>query len=98
MKTKRDEPDLPPEFVHYQDEGCDLADSCLNCPFPYCVYELAGGRQRWLKEQREHEINRLFCKEGKSIKELATKFGVCERTVQRALKKKPGKGDSKQDE
>ena len=25
--------DLRPEFCHYRDEGCDLAKSCLNCPF-----------------------------------------------------------------
>ena len=28
------EPDLPPEYCHYRDEGCDLAESCLDCPFP----------------------------------------------------------------
>jgi hypothetical protein len=95
MMTKRDEPDLLPEFVHYRDEGCDLADSCLHCPFPYCVYEREGGRQRWLKEQREKEIYRLFFDEGKSVKELAVIFGVCERTVQRALKKEPGDKEEK---
>jgi DNA-binding CsgD family transcriptional regulator len=93
MKMMRDEPDLPPEYVHYRDEGCDLADSCLNCPFPHCIYELSGGRQGWLKKQREYEMSRLFTGEGKSVKELAVMFGVSERTVQRALKKTPSKGD-----
>ncbi len=31
--------DLPPEYCHYQDEGCELADSCLNCPFARCIYD-----------------------------------------------------------
>ena len=26
--------DLPPEFCRYRDEGCELAESCLDCPFP----------------------------------------------------------------
>ncbi|MFC2011982.1 hypothetical protein ACFLVU_02510 [Chloroflexota bacterium] len=35
--------DLPPEYCHYRDEGCDLAESCLNCPFARCVYDEPGG-------------------------------------------------------
>jgi hypothetical protein len=31
--------DLPPEFCHYKDEGCEYAASCLACPFPQCLYE-----------------------------------------------------------
>lgn len=76
--------DLPPEYCHYRDEGCDLADSCLHCPFPQCIYELPGGRQRWLKKLRDREIARLF-NERKGVKELALMFGVSQRTVQRAL-------------
>ena len=82
-----DKPDLPPEYCHYRDEGCDLADSCLNCPLPKCVFEEPGGRQRWLKTQRDKEIVRLFIDEGKGVKELALMFGISQRTVQRALKR-----------
>lgn len=78
--------DLPPEFCQYRDEGCDLARSCLDCPFPHCVYELPGGRQRWLKKRRDSEINRLFAGEGKEVKELAKMYGISQRTIQRALK------------
>jgi DNA-binding CsgD family transcriptional regulator len=81
-----DEPDLPPEYCQYKDEGCDLADSCLECPFPQCVYEQPRGRQRWLKQLRDREISRLFISQGKGVKELAVMFGVSPRTVQRALK------------
>jgi len=79
------EPDLPPEYCHYRDEGCDMADSCLNCPFPQCIYEQPRGRQLWLKKQRDREMVRLFNSEGKEMKELALMFGVSQRTVQRAL-------------
>ena len=78
--------DLPPEYCHYQDEGCDLADSCLNCPFRECVYDEPGGKRRWLKRLRAREMTKLFTTEGKGIKELALMFGVSQRTVQRALK------------
>ena len=85
-ETNEVELDLPPEYCHYRDEGCDLADSCLSCPLPRCIYDEAGGKQRWLKRLRAREMTRLFATEGKGIKELALIFGVSQRTVQRALK------------
>ena len=82
--------DLPPEYCRYRDEGCELANSCLDCPFSQCIYDLPGGRQRWLKKQRDREIVRLFITEGKRVKELALMFGISQRTVQRALKGRLG--------
>ena len=87
--------DLPPEYCHYQDEGCELAGSCLNCPFPECIYDEPGGKQRWLKKLRYGEMARLFTAEGKGVKELALIFGVSQRTVQRALKVVPGDSASR---
>jgi len=87
------EPDLPPEYCRYRDEGCDLADSCLDCPFPQCIYEQPRGRQHWLKKRRDREIARLVNSEGRGIKELALMFGVSQRTVQRALRSTSNKGD-----
>jgi len=97
-KLARNEHDLPPEFCRYQDEGCDLAASCLNCPFPQCIYERPGGKQRWLKMMRNREIIRLFTREGKEVKELASMFGISTRTVQRALGATLVKGDRPKDE
>jgi len=70
----------------YRDEGCELAASCLNCPFPQCVYDLPGGGQRLLKERRDVEILRLKAA-GKTIHELARLFQVSERTIRRVFKK-----------
>jgi hypothetical protein len=81
------EPDLLPEHCHYRDEGCELAESCLNCPFPECIYDEPGGKQKLLKEQRDTEIIRLFENEKKSVKELAKVFNLSTRTIQRTLKK-----------
>ena len=79
--------DLPPEYCHYQDEGCEFADSCLECPFPRCIYDEPRGRQRWLKRLRDKDMISLFCGGGRGVKELALMFGVSQRTVQRALKR-----------
>jgi DNA-binding transcriptional ArsR family regulator len=80
------EPDLPPEYCHYRDEGCEFADSCLNCPYPQCLYDEPRGKQRWLKALRNKKIAGLFSSGGLGVKELALMFGLSQRTVQRALK------------
>ncbi len=80
--------DLSPEYCHYQDGGCEFADSCLNCPFPRCIYDQPGGKQRWMKEMRNREMARLFITEDKSAQELAFMFGVSQRTVQRVLSRR----------
>jgi len=79
--------DLPPEFCRYRDEGCELADSSLNCPFTECVYDEPGGKQRLLKRLRNDEMTKLFVQDNKGVKELSDMFGVSLRTVQRALKR-----------
>ena len=80
------EPDLPPEYCHYRDEGCEFAESCLGCPFPQCLYDEPRGKQRWLKGLRDKEIARLFSSGEWGVKELASLFGLSQRTIQRALK------------
>ena len=74
--------DLPPEYCHYQDNGCEFADSCLDCPFPDCLYAEPGGKQRWLKTLRDKAVLRLFTDQGKTVKDLALMFGVSRRTIQ----------------
>jgi DNA-binding transcriptional ArsR family regulator len=78
--------DLLPEYCRYQDDGCEFADSCLNCPFPECIYAQPGGRQQWLKKLRDKEMLKLHA-QGKGVKELAEMFGVSQRTIQRILKR-----------
>jgi hypothetical protein len=85
-EATENESDLPPEYCHYRDEGCEFADSCLNCPFPKCLYDEPRGKQHWLKELRNKEITRLFSSGGWGMQELALLFGLSQRTIQRALK------------
>jgi transposase-like protein len=76
--------DLLPEY--YRDEGCELAPSCLDCPFPCCVEDMPRGRQHRRKEIRNREILQLFYIQGEDIKQIAQRLRVSKRTVQRALK------------
>jgi len=86
--------DLPPEYCHYRDEGCEMATAylgyqshCSECPFPtQCIYEAPRGRQRWLKRLRDQEIVKQFTVESKGLRELALTFNISQRTVQRVLK------------
>jgi hypothetical protein len=78
--------DLKPEFIQYKDEGCRYAVSCLECPYPECLYEKPHYRKHRVTEVRNKEINRLF-RSGRSVKELALLFAVSQRTVSRAVKK-----------
>ena len=88
--------DLRPEFCQHRDEGCELAGSCLNCPFIKCIYDEPGGKQRWMQRLRAKEIARLHTTECKKVKELAEMFGISQRTVQRVLKAARGNSNGTQ--
>jgi hypothetical protein len=87
--------DLPPEYCHYHDEGCEFSEFCLSCPLPVCIYDEPDGKQKLLRRRRAAEMARLFTKEGKNIRELAQIFNVSNRTVHRTLKTVFGDKDSK---
>ena len=95
-EATENESDLPPEYCHYRDEGCEFADSCLSCSFQQCLYDEPRGKQRWLKELRTKEIAGLFSSGGWGVKELALMFGLSQRTIQRALKSTLSLSSSKQ--
>ena len=80
MKSERD---LLPEHLRYQDDGCDLFPSCLNCPLPRCRYD-EPGRKQMGKELRKERMLQLHS-DRKGIKELAQRFGVSKRTVYRII-------------
>lgn len=79
---------------YFPDKGCKQAtdylghqSSCLQCPFPKCVYdELRVGVIRANKRTRNEEIRERFYK-GESVADLAKAFGVHKRTIQRIVSK-----------
>ena len=77
--------DLLPEEIDWQDEGCVAFTSCLSCPLTRCVEEEPRGQQKLrlaVRNKRMVELRRS----GKSVKEIAGLFSVCQRTVQRAIR------------
>lgn len=84
--------DLRPEYIHYKDTGCEFAPSCLDCPFPRCVYQdhqedtLEAFRKRQSKASSREQIGKLY-HEGKSTLELASIFKMSQRQIQRIIKK-----------
>ena len=77
--------DSLPEEWEYRDEGCDLAPSCLNCPFPRCRYDEEGGIAGFMRRKRDSELRRLRQEEGLSPLELAERFNVSLRSVYRII-------------
>jgi len=77
--------DSLPEEWDYRDDGCDLAPSCLRCPFPRCRYDEEGGIAGYLRRQRDSELRRLRHEEGLAPTELAARFHVSLRSVYRIV-------------
>ncbi len=78
--------DLLPGESSYEDKGCEMASSCLNCPFPSCLEEEPRGKARF-RMRRQAERMAELKREGKSLGEISAVFAVSERTVRRRLEK-----------
>jgi hypothetical protein len=76
-----------PDETDYRDTGCDLAPSCLNCPFDRCKYDVPGGGYRMSIKQRDREIALLRRDYGAPLPLLAHTYVVSLRTVKRALRR-----------
>lgn len=76
--------DSLPENTRYRDDGCDISESCFDCPLPKCRYEEPGGLRAILNEQRDRQIIQLRMK-GVPVDALADHFGISRRTVFRVI-------------
>ena len=76
--------DIIPDDSNWKDTGCELYQSCLNCPREHCIEDEPRGRQKVRLSKRT--VKMIVLKEqGKSAREIAGIFEVSIRTVQRAL-------------
>jgi hypothetical protein len=83
--AEREDDDPLPEYAQYRDEGCGLANSCLNCPFPKCIYDMPGGLQCYESDKRAREI--IFQHgRGLTAKQIAKIVDDSVRTVQRVIR------------
>ncbi len=62
----------------YNDDGCDLAPSCLNCPLPECKHDLETDRNR----DRDARIVAMRTR-GATVQQIGQVFGLSDRTVYR---------------
>ncbi|MBI2856395.1 MAG: helix-turn-helix domain-containing protein [Chloroflexi bacterium] len=87
MSPRRNEPiiDALPEHYPYKDDGCDISPSCLRCPLPRCKYDDPVAYYRELREGRDQEVVRVRHIQGKTVPQLARRFGVSQRTIHRIL-------------
>ncbi len=66
----------------YRDTGCELAPSCLRCPYEVCQHDVPGGaaalrrRERWRALRAEVEA-------GVPVEVVCVQYGVSHKTVQR---------------
>ncbi len=87
--------DLLPEQVLYRDDGCDVSSSCLRCPLPRCKYDTDDeGNRNWLqreaKDKRDRKVMKVRNQEGKTIPQLAKRFGLSKRTIHRIIRRVNG--------
>ncbi len=60
------------------DTGCEHSKSCLQCPLPYCKYDVPAATQE--KYSRDLYIIKAYFG-GTSAAEISEKLGINERTV-----------------
>ena len=79
--------DAVPEFYHYEDSGCEVSSSCLNCPLPQCKYDDPTWFQRYRRIARDLKVWSTMESEGLTVEEAAERFSVTVRTVFRIMRR-----------
>ena len=75
------------EYYHYEDTGCEISSSCLNCPLPQCKYDDPSWFQRHRRIARDMNVWSTMRSEGLSVEEAAERFSVTVRTVFRIIRR-----------
>ena len=79
--------DAIPEFYHYEDTGCEVSPSCLNCPLPQCKYDDPDWFQRHRRIARDLKVWSTMQSEELTVEEAAERFSVTVRTVFRIMRR-----------
>ena len=79
--------DAVPEFYHYEDTGCEVAASCLNCPLPRCKYDDPAWYQRNRRLARDFKVWSTMQQDGLTVDEAAERFSVTVRTIFRIMQR-----------
>ena len=79
--------DVVPEFYHYEDNGCEVSDSCLNCPLPQCKYDDPTWYQRNRRLAKDLKVLTAMRLEDLTVEETAERFSVTVRTIFRIMRR-----------
>ncbi len=79
--------DAVPEFYRYEDTGCEVSPSCLDCPLPQCKYDDPTWFQRHRRIARDLKVWSTMQSEGLTVEEAAERFSVTVRTVFRIMRR-----------
>lgn len=72
-------------FDHYEDNGCEVAVTCLECPLPRCKFDDMEWFGKYRRLARDLRITSIIDEEGLSIADAAQRFSITPRTVFRVL-------------
>ena len=79
--------DAAPEFYHYEDTGCEVSLSCLNCPLPQCKYDDPAWFQRHQRLSKDLRVLTAMQSEALTVEEAADRFSVTVRTIFRIMRR-----------
>ena len=79
--------DAVPEFYHYEDTGCEVSESCLNCPLPRCKYDDPVWYQKHRRLAKDLNVLAVMRAEELSVEGAAERFSVTVRTIFRIMRR-----------
>ncbi len=74
-----------PGLEYYEDTGCEVAPTCLDCPLPRCKFDDMEWYAKYRRIARDFRMAGIIQEEGLSIAEAAERFAITPRTVFRVL-------------
>ncbi len=74
-----------PGIVHYADNGCEVARTCLECPLSRCKFDDMSWFTTYRRLASDLRIAAAIHSEGLSIAEAAQRYSVTPRTIFRIL-------------
>ncbi len=90
--------DAVPEFYHYEDTGCEVSRSCLNCPLSRCKYDDPVWFQRHRRMARDLKVWQAIQREDLTADQAAERFSVTVRTIFRIMRRCRDAGEELQQE
>ncbi len=79
--------DVVPEFYHYEDTGCEVSSSCLDCPLSRCKYDDPVWYQRNRRLARDFKVWTAIERENLTVEAAAERFSVTARTIFRIIQR-----------